>query len=139
MELISKKVKKSIKETGSIYERPLSEVLKELSRIAKKQEFELSVWNILSALRGKDGEHESLLKSQTASRLRGFLGIRETFDDELYVLTVRRTPLDECERQMRDESLAKEDAHFRLHFMQAIEGIYKIYLYDLRTEKFFGD
>lgn len=94
-----------------------------------QEEKDITLWNLVSMLRGPDENLVTQVKWLTVSRLRSVVGVRNRY------LDVNHEPLSDSQRYLRDKILKEASTHFNQHWDNAINSVRKMYNYDLTEDK----
>jgi hypothetical protein len=124
------------------YNLQFAEALEELLSRCEKFNDHRPLWDILTGLRGADQlttgdslEGREKLDHLTNHRVRYFVGIYPPRQADK-AASYNSTPLTDEEQELREKLLeSKAPEHFEEHYEAAVQGIRKLYQYDLEKEE----
>jgi hypothetical protein len=126
-----KKVRKPAALTNRRAVQLLDRLVTALNQQGKASE---DLWNIVTALRGPDNDHNHL-KELTTQRIRAAIGLREGFTGGVFLARPSALSTDEIATRNRyfetDELI---EHHFKVHYYRAVDAISRLYGYDVATE-----
>lgn len=129
------------------YSPEFDDALEKLESLAEDYGDHKPLWDILVGLRGPDDPNNGYpsssiddksrnrLSQLTNHRIRGVVGLYPPRADNETEDHFREQPLTLAEQKERDRLLGKCSDHYADHYWAAVDGIKKLYSYDLQFEE----